>query len=127
MTEAASNDWPVVKSGTVVFHGLSSPSSVTIEPGRVSCGLGLFAGSKVLVHHDPEIRVICARLLPWPLRTYVELRDERTGNYAYFAQFFHLRRTRQALAAAGFRLHDVSTWFFLGGFLTGPYRRRGDA
>lgn len=105
----------------VIYNHISLPGRVSIEPGLVVCQFGFLGGRARLLQRQPEILVIHARLLPWPVRTTFELRDE-AGDRAYMTPYLRIRATRAELAAAGFALRDVQAWIFFGGVLSGRYR-----
>ena len=103
--------------------GSAGSGTLLVYPGKLVLHLSRFArrlaGVTQLVHTDPDITLIKARLMfPWA-NTTVVLKSESGGHIVTGTIPCNGRRgLRRALQQAGFMLNEERTWFSIGSHRT---------
>jgi hypothetical protein len=87
-----------------------APGMIILETGRLLRGATSVAR---VVHTDPTVTLIHARLLPPWFNTHLVLQGEDVSGVAS-TWFGARRRLRHALRAAGFEPVEVRTWLSMG-------------
>lgn len=99
-------------------RGISGGGALVITPGSIALETArmtrVFSGVARVVHSSPQVMLVKARLVPPWYNTSVVLHDGELVAYATVGQWAR-SALRAALAAAGFEVREVSTWFSLAG------------